>query len=457
MARRIAALVLTPAVGLGGAVVTDLVAGSTAAHADSYNPPADSYNTYISRSEVLARARNWYDRRYDSDMTYSPNGDLYTSDVDGGHDYRRDCSGYVAMAWHTSAQPDTYHLQTSPLTTPISRSELQPGDILVDDVGAEHHAVIFQGWNDNAKTSFQYYSFGGTPVMQYPDGDFNGNIASHSASHYTPYRYNNIVDSATGVSAMRDGTTDRVFFRGADGALWQYYLIDGHWTVQRIGGQIIGSPSALYDSGSALLRVFAQGADHALWQFYWDGSSWQEQRIGGTLTSGVGATMDGDVVRAFFRGGDGSLWQFYLSGGHWTSQEIGGYMLDNPAAENDGQYLRVFFQGTDGAMWQYYYDGSSWRSQRVGGEFVSGFGVYWVGGVSRVFGRGAGAGALYQYYLANGHWTLQSLGGQITSGAGAIYDGDYLRVFARGADGALWQDYWDGSAWHWQKIGGQVA
>ncbi|WP_433219721.1 hypothetical protein ACQP00_15995 [Dactylosporangium sp. CS-047395] len=454
LVRRCTAVLLAPVVGLAGAVVTDLVAGPAAAHA------ASTYGTAITRSEVLSRTRDWHRRGDDADMTYSDSGTGTATDVDGDHRYRRDCSGYVAMAWHNSVQPNTWGLQDGEgPTRPISRSELQPGDILVDNVGSEHHAVIFQGWNNAAKTTFQYYSFGDTPVTHYSNGSFasGASIAGHLASHYNAYRYTRIQDTSPGVGVVQDGTTTRVFYRGSDGALWQYYLAGGHWTAQRIGGAIIGSPSAVFDPSNNYIRVFAQGTDHSLWQYWWNGSTWQQQEVGGTLTSGTGAVVKNGVVRVFFRGADGALWQYYLSGGHWTSQEIGGYMLDNPAAVDDSAYLRVFFQGTDGAMWQYYWDGDSWRQQRIGGEFTSGFGAYWLGGVVRVYARGAGNGSLYQYYLANDTWTLQSLGGTVTSGAGATSDGYYLRVFARGADNALWQNAWNGSSWSWTKIGGSLG
>lgn len=452
LASRLAALVLTPVAGLAGAVVTDLAVG-TAAH-------ASSYGASITRSEALSRVRDWYERRGNSDMTYSQTAT--TTDVEGDHRYRRDCSGYVNMAWHMNSQPNTVGLVDDAYTREISRSELQPGDVLIDTTDTEsgypYHAIVFQGWNDAAKTRFQYYSFGSTPIDHVSNASFSDSqLSGHPTSSYRAYRYRKIVDTAPGVGVVQHGTTERVFFRGADGALWQYYLAGGTWTAQEIGGQVVGSPSAVYDAAAGLLRVFFQGSDRALWQYYWDGNSWRSQRLGGTVTSGVGAAMHGNTVRVFYRGGDGALWQHYLAGGSWTAQEIGGYMLDNPAAVYDGAYLRVFILGTDGAMWQYYWDGSSWRSQRIGGEFTSGFGVTWYGGVVRVFARGAGPGALYQYYLANGHWTLQSLGGQITSGAGATFDGDLLRVFARGADGALWQNYWDGRVWRWQEIGGQLS
>ncbi|WP_030443036.1 hypothetical protein [Actinoplanes subtropicus] len=473
-ARRLAALVLTPVIAFAGTVAADLAVDVSAAHADdTYNPAVNSYNTYISRSEVLSRVRNWYNRarNKDSDLTYS--SDLYTTDVDGDHTYRRDCSGLVDMAWHyddSRPQPRTWELEGDrSITTRVdNHSDLQPGDILVDDVGSDNHAIVFQGWEDNAKTRFQYYSFGGTPMNHYPDGKLpdgsfdDPELAGLPTSHYTAYRYNHIVDSATGVSVAEDSTNsaqpiERTFLRGGDGSLWDYYYTGGKWNDEKIGGQIIGSPAAFYDSDAGLLRVFVQGADHALWQFYWDGATWTKQSIGGTLTSGVGALLDHGVVRVFGRGGDGQLWQYYYSGGSWHQQKIGGYILDNPAVMLDGTTLRVFMLGTDGQLWQYYYAGGAWTLQSIGGDFDSGFSATWYAGEIHVFGRASGTNELYQYYYHGGNWIMQNLGGEITSGTAVNFNGSNLNVYARGADGALWQDYYTGAAWHWQKIGGILA
>src|SRR5438132_3317375 len=108
-------LTLTSGLGAVGGVVAAVTATPIAAHA------ASSMGGQITRSEVLSRARDWYNRRYDSDMTYS--NVAYASDVDGNHSYRRDCSGYVDMAlhWNTSDMPDTWQLQSSSLS--ISESK----------------------------------------------------------------------------------------------------------------------------------------------------------------------------------------------------------------------------------------------------------------------------------------------------------------------------------------------
>ena len=63
------------------------------------------------------------------------------------------------------------------------------------------------------------------------------------------------------------------------------------------------------------------------------------------------------------------------------------------------------------------------------------------------------------WHGANGNW--DSLGGTCTASPAAVsWNSNYYRldVFVRGSDGAVWQKYWDGSAWsRWTSLGGQVA
>jgi hypothetical protein len=74
----------------------------------------------------------------------------------------------------------------------------------------------------------------------------------------------------------------------------------------------------------------------------------------------------------------------------------------------------------------------------------------------RVFAR-ALDNSLWQNYWNGSAWTWQDLGGGITSAPSAVVHGTTLRVFARANDGALWQDYWNGSAWTWQDLGGIIT
>ncbi|MEU7282792.1 hypothetical protein AB0A69_29050 [Streptomyces sp. NPDC045431] len=154
----------------------------------SYVTPSSTANGQITRSEVMSRAKNWYDRNIQysqstnmADWEYGP-----TTDVK----YRTDCSGFVSMAWHLQDSLTTYSLPT--VATQISKSDLQPGDILNYKT---HHVVLFAGWKDKAAGTFYYYSEGSPSTdMNYSTADINsGTIDSHAYSNYVALRYNKIV------------------------------------------------------------------------------------------------------------------------------------------------------------------------------------------------------------------------------------------------------------------------
>jgi hypothetical protein len=147
-------------------------------------PPASTIGGSISRAEVLARGKNWYDR----DVPYSKTATAV--DVSGTKSYRTDCSGFVSMAWHLSTSETTSTLGT--VATTISKNALRPGDALDD---AAEHAVLFIGWKDQDAGTFYYYSESNPDVdMQYGSANVNsGSIAGHPASDYVALRYDKIV------------------------------------------------------------------------------------------------------------------------------------------------------------------------------------------------------------------------------------------------------------------------
>jgi len=184
--------------GLAAALVGVLTATTLSvtitpsASADVHAAALSSPGGRITRTEVLARAADWYDRRHDPDMTYS----MTSKTWDGGHtrQYRRDCSGCIGMAWHPNADPNTQGLDDSACTTPISRSELLPGDLLddtVDDDGGRYpfHAILFGGWENSARTRFWYYSFGSTPLDKVTGASFSDSTVTARTARWCPARH----------------------------------------------------------------------------------------------------------------------------------------------------------------------------------------------------------------------------------------------------------------------------
>eukprot|EP01087_Luapelamoeba_hula_P007295 TRINITY_DN1781_c0_g1_i1.p1 TRINITY_DN1781_c0_g1~~TRINITY_DN1781_c0_g1_i1.p1 ORF type:complete len:340 (+),score=36.35 TRINITY_DN1781_c0_g1_i1:32-1051(+) len=128
----------------------------------------------VSRATMISRATVWVNNR----VPYNQGGRY--------QGYREDCSGYVSMAWETS-QPG-YVTSTLPqIAHPISKGELQPGDVLLC---AAEHVVLFGGWTDGAQT--HYTAFEETRpgegtvkrVTPYPYW--------YNTGCFKPYRYNGV-------------------------------------------------------------------------------------------------------------------------------------------------------------------------------------------------------------------------------------------------------------------------
>ncbi|MFE5584402.1 hypothetical protein ACFQ87_24245, partial [Kitasatospora sp. NPDC056531] len=171
---------LATAIAVSGAVATTAFT-ATASHAAS---AASSVDGSISRSEIIARAQYWLGKS----ISYSQNDSYPDAD---GRNYRTDCSGYVSMAWHLGTSANTQSLADS-YTTEISRSDLKPGDILNSYY---NHVILFEKWEDDAHTTFSYYSFGSTPVKHVTGVSIDASeFDSHPNSEYKALRYKNVVD-----------------------------------------------------------------------------------------------------------------------------------------------------------------------------------------------------------------------------------------------------------------------
>ncbi|MGC0421837.1 hypothetical protein [Embleya sp. AB8] len=145
----------------------------------------------ITRTEVLARAQNWYDRGVQYDQQAE------ASDVDGAHDYRTDCSGLVAMAWHLpSTDYNTGSLDQRSVTSQIDRDDLLPGDAL--DNTDDGHVVIFTGWVVKGAGTFTYIQLANPRAdMAKGTASFDSPLlAGLPTANYVALRYNHIVDDS---------------------------------------------------------------------------------------------------------------------------------------------------------------------------------------------------------------------------------------------------------------------
>ncbi|WP_328954736.1 VCBS repeat-containing protein [Kitasatospora purpeofusca] len=139
----------------------------------------------LTRSQVVARAASWYNigLDYDWDSTYQG--------------YRKDCSGYVSMAWQLATPGlDTTSFEPNGAVSRIAKADLKAGDALLNNAaGRAGHIVLFERWTDASQTSYIGYEFtGGTNqgvkhrTIPYPY--FSG------YGTYFPVRAKNVVDDA---------------------------------------------------------------------------------------------------------------------------------------------------------------------------------------------------------------------------------------------------------------------
>jgi cell wall-associated NlpC family hydrolase len=132
----------------------------------------------MTRAQVLARATLWHPHT-DQRVPYSQ-----LRSRDG---YRTDCSGYVSMALSLGRPgPITVGLASSSVTTPISMSQLQPGDLVIDANGNNNtrHALIFVKWADSRHSAYWEYEQRGSYGTDYRTRTY-GLV---SGSEYHAYR-----------------------------------------------------------------------------------------------------------------------------------------------------------------------------------------------------------------------------------------------------------------------------
>ncbi len=148
----------------------------------------------ISRSEVIARAKDWMRQM----PPYCAGGQSVCTwywDIGKTRKYRPDCSGFVDMAWHLNADPNTGGLPK--FANPVAKKDLKPGDLL-DDVG-DGHAVLFEKWADSGHTKIWYYgeTHSGASMEHQRGNVSSGSLAGHPAGNYKAYAYKKIQGGGT--------------------------------------------------------------------------------------------------------------------------------------------------------------------------------------------------------------------------------------------------------------------
>ncbi|WP_198047134.1 hypothetical protein [Kutzneria sp. 744] len=271
---RLLATVSAAAVLLTGVVTTVTAPAATAA------PATSSLGGPITRSEVIARAKAWYDHNpgpYDQGA-FSPG-------PSGDGSYRHDCSGYVSMALHLAHSPSTADLPNYGYEIPWQ--DLKPGDFFNRSNTAYPvgHSFIFEKWDDN-NGNFSYYSWGSTPISHGHTNIHNSSWVGWPASSYKIYRYNNIVDDAppppTGVRAVVTATGGQEYGIAPDGhvmsTFWSGGTDNGGWhewfSIPTGYGDGVTAPNATVTvtSINGQTQLFTTAADGHVISTFWAGN-----------------------------------------------------------------------------------------------------------------------------------------------------------------------------------------
>jgi hypothetical protein len=107
-----------------------------------------------------------------------------------------------------------------------------------------------------------------------------------------------------------------VFWKGADGNLWQDYFANGWAGAASLGGPggagtLISNPVPA-SSGVGLLNVFWQGADGGLWEAYYQNGWTVGARMDeGTIGSAPSTSSWPGILNVFWEGTDQNLWYDY--------------------------------------------------------------------------------------------------------------------------------------------------
>ena len=104
-----------------------------------YTPSASA----ITRSAVIKRANHWVVKK----VPYSQRGYF--------QGYRRDCSGFVSMAWKLKTSYTSRSIGA--VAKRISKSKMRPGDA----VHTPGHVAIFGGWANKSRTRYVAYEESG--------------------------------------------------------------------------------------------------------------------------------------------------------------------------------------------------------------------------------------------------------------------------------------------------------
>lgn len=278
------------------------------------------------RQEIIARAKHWVDVGVPYDNNSSFEG------------YRKDCSGFVSMAWKLGTSATTRTLDNYANT--ITKDQLLPGDALLwvnPDASQMGHVRLFGGWLDGAKSRFWVYEET-PPRAIYHEYSWSSSVAAG----YRPIRYDHVVEEANPLGTM----------------LHEVRNADGSWTgFEPLGGA--GKDIAVTAMGDGSAQVVAIGADDVVYHRVRraDGSWTAFEPLNGMGTTtpakgrkvGIAGAEDGSA-QVVMVGWDGAAYHRVRDAdGHWTefARIAAGAKDVAVAALPDGSSQTVFIGADD--------------------------------------------------------------------------------------------------------------
>ncbi|WP_199550342.1 peptidoglycan-binding protein [Streptomyces sp. N35] len=316
----------------------------------------------VSRNEIIDRAKRWVT----AGVPYSMSS--YWSDG-----YRQDCSGFISMAWNLGSNQWTGSL--SQYGTRISKSELQPGDMLLfhnpSNPSRGSHVTLFGGWANASKT--QYIAYEQTrpkTIKRTTPYAYWSN-----SSRYVAYRANNLTSSG---SNSPGDTPSHAAFPGAKsfgpGSENRYVTQLGQMLISRGAKNYysVGPSSRWGDADRRATQAFqrAQGwtgrmADGIPGAATWDYLVNGKGRNIGAGTSGGGPHAVTFPGAATFRPGRSSAYVEQL-GKQLVKRGFGKYYTQGPGprwSESDRRNVEAFqrAQGWRGVDADGYPGPETWR------------------------------------------------------------------------------------------------
>jgi surface antigen len=345
---------------------------------------------------------------------------------------------------------------------------------IVSAVTATTVTVVEQNFTVNGIPTGQWtWSMNGTTVAPLGGDPVVGWLRSGSPPPPGPTRP--VLTSSPSTAVTPDGSTQTVFWKGADSHLWEAWYTRGSWHGPADFtslGTLLSSPSVAITKAGSIQTVFWQGVNHHLYEAWYTGSwhgpaDWTAAWGGlGPLSSAPSTvtTSDGSQM-VFWRGPDNRLWEAWYTQGTWHGpidlQSVGALAsAPSVTVTPDGRTQRVFWKGTDGLLTEAWFTGR-WNGPLQFGNFGAVASAPSVtvtpdGSTQLVFWQGTD-NHLHEAWFArswNGpvDWTNAAFRGTgpLASAPSATVttNGSTQIVFWAGPGGLLYEAWWGAARWN---------